>query len=53
MILSTINQGFFKDSKSDHEIAEEEQEVCLDQEMRRGILEAQGAVDDNTDTKGP
>jgi hypothetical protein len=27
--------GFFEDRKSDYGIAEEEQEVCLDQEMRK------------------
>jgi hypothetical protein len=52
-ILSTDRRGFFEDSKSDYGIVEEEQEVCLDREMRRDILEAQGVVDDNTDTKGP
>jgi hypothetical protein len=29
-ILSTVCRGVFKDSKSDHGIAEEKQEVCLD-----------------------
>jgi hypothetical protein len=48
-----VHRGFLEDSKSDHKITEEEQEVCLDREMCRGILEAQGVVDDNTDTKGP
>jgi hypothetical protein len=46
-------RGIFEDSKSDHGIAEEEQEVCLDREMRGSISEAQGVVDNNTDTKGP
>jgi len=46
-------QEFLKDSKSNYKIAKEEQEVCLDREMRRSILEAQGVVDNNTDTKGP
>jgi hypothetical protein len=39
-ILSTVCRGFFEDSKSDHGIAEEKQEVCLDREMRRSISEA-------------
>jgi hypothetical protein len=52
-ILSTVHRGIFEDSKSDHGIAEEEQEVCLDREMRGSISEAQGVVDNNTDTKGP
>ena len=52
-ILSTVHRGIFEDIKSDHGIAKEEQEVCLDREMCRGILEAQGAVDNNTDTKCP
>jgi hypothetical protein len=30
-------EGFFKDSKSDHGVAEEKQEVCLDKEMRRSV----------------
>jgi hypothetical protein len=48
-----IRRGIFKDSKSDHGITEEKQEVCLDREMRGSILESQGAVDNNTHTKGP
>jgi hypothetical protein len=48
-----VCRGFFKDRKSDYGIVEEEQEVCLDREMRGGILEAQGDVDDKTNTKGP
>ena len=52
-ILLTVRRGILKDSKSDHEIAKEEQEVCLDREMRGSISEAQGVVNDNTDTKGP
>ena len=52
-ILSTDRRGFFEDRKSDYGIVEEEQEVCLDREMRGNILEAQGYFDDNTDTKGP
>jgi hypothetical protein len=46
-----IGRGFFKDRKSDCEIVEEEQEVCLDREMRGRILEAQGDIDDNTITR--
>jgi hypothetical protein len=34
-------------------IVEEKQEVCLDWEMSRRIAEAQGVVDNNTDSKGP
>jgi hypothetical protein len=49
----TVHRGIFEDSKYDHEIAEEEQEVCLDREMREIISEAQRVVDNNTDTKGP
>jgi hypothetical protein len=45
-------EGFSKIEKSDHGIAEEKPEVCLDREMRERILEAQGVVDKNTDTKG-
>jgi hypothetical protein len=48
-----VRRGIFEDSKSDQRNAEEEQEVCLDREMRIGILEAQGVVDNNIDTKGP
>ena len=47
-----IRRRFLKDSKSDHGIVEEEQEVCLDQEMRRIISQAQRAIDKNIDTKG-
>jgi hypothetical protein len=32
-----IRRRFFEDSKSDHEIAEEKKEVCMDREMRRII----------------
>jgi hypothetical protein len=39
-ILSTVCRGFFEDRKSDHGIAEEKQEVCLDREMRGSISEA-------------
>jgi hypothetical protein len=46
-------EGFSKIENLITEIAEEEQEVCLDQEMRRIISESQGVVDDNTNTKGP
>ena len=46
-------RGVFKDSKSDNGIVEEKLEVCWDREMHRSILEAQGVVDNNTDTKGP
>jgi hypothetical protein len=48
-----IHRGIFEDRKSDHGIAEEEQEVCLDREMSRSILEAQQVVDNDTNTKGP
>jgi hypothetical protein len=36
-ILPTIRRRFFEDSKSDHGIAKEKQEVCLDREMRGSI----------------
>jgi hypothetical protein len=52
-ILSTVRRGIFEDSKSDHGVIEEEQEVCLDQEMRGNISKAQGDVENNTDTEGP
>ena len=48
-----VRREFFEYRKSDYGIVEEEQEVCLDQEMCESISEAQGDVDDNTDTKGP
>ena len=48
-----VHQGIFEDNKSDHKIAEEKQEVCLDREMRGIISEAQGTVDKSTDTKVP
>ena len=48
-----VHRWIFEDSKYDHEISEEEQEVCLEREMRRGISEAQGALENNIDTKGP
>jgi hypothetical protein len=52
-IIPMVRRRFFKDSKSDHEIAEEKQEFCMYREMGRRILKDQGDVDDNTDTKGP
>ena len=48
-----VHRGIFKDNKSYHGIVDEEQEVFLDQEMHGSISEAQGVVDNNTDTKGP
>ena len=48
-----VRRGIFEDIKSNHRVAEEEQEFCLDREMHRGISKAQGVVDNNTDTKGP
>jgi hypothetical protein len=39
-ILSTVCRGFFEDSKSDHRIVEEKQEVCWEREMRRSFSEA-------------
>jgi hypothetical protein len=48
-----VHQGIFEDSKSDYGIVEEEQEFCLDREMRGSISEAQGVVDENTNTKCP
>jgi hypothetical protein len=36
----TVCRGIFEDSKSDHGIAEEKQEVWLDREMRGSISEA-------------
>jgi hypothetical protein len=47
------HRGFFEDRKSDHGLVEEEQEVCLNREMHGIISEAEGAVDNKTDTKGP
>jgi hypothetical protein len=35
-----VHRGIFVDSKSDHGIVKEEQEVFLDQEMRGSISEA-------------
>ena len=48
-----VRQGIFEDSKSNHGVVEEEQEVCLDQEMLGIVSEAQRDVDNGTDTKGP
>jgi hypothetical protein len=48
-----VRRGFFEDRKSYYRITEEEQEFCLDQEMRRSLFKAQGAVENNTDAKGP
>ena len=48
----TVRRGFFEDNESDYRIAEEEKEVCLDQEMCRSISEAQRVVDNDTNTKG-
>ena len=48
-----VHRGIFEDSKFNHGIAEEEQEVCLDQEVHGHISEDQRAVDNNNDTKGP
>jgi hypothetical protein len=39
-----VRRGIFEDRKSNHGVVEEEEEVCLDREMRRSILEAQGVV---------
>jgi hypothetical protein len=36
-ILSTVCRGIFEDCRSDHGVAEEKQEVCLDREMRRSV----------------
>jgi hypothetical protein len=35
-----VCRGIFKDRKSDHEIVEEKQEVCLDRQMHGIISEA-------------
>jgi hypothetical protein len=48
-----VHRGFLEDSKSDYIIAEEEQEVCVDQEMRGSISKAQGVIEDNANTKSP
>jgi hypothetical protein len=48
-----VRRRFFEDSKSDYEIAEEKQEVCMDREIRGRILKAQGAVGENIDIKSP
>ena len=52
-ILSTVCRGIFEDSKSDHEIVEEKQEVYMDREMGGIIQKAQGAINDNANTKIP
>jgi hypothetical protein len=46
----TIRGSFFEDSKFDHEIVEEKQEVCMDREMRGIISRAHRVIDDNDDT---
>ena len=48
-----VCRGVFEDSKSDHGIAKEKPEVCLDQEMSESISKAQGAFDNDIDNKGP
>jgi hypothetical protein len=48
-----IHRGILEDCKFNYKIIEEEQGVCLDREMCRGILEAQRVVDNNIDAKGP
>jgi hypothetical protein len=35
-----VCRGVFEDSESDHRIAEEKQEVCLDREMHGSISKA-------------
>jgi len=45
-------EGFSKIENMIVEIAEEEQEVFWDREMRGSISEAQRVVENNTDTKG-
>jgi hypothetical protein len=52
-ILPTVRRGFFRDCKSDHGIAEEKQEVCMDQEVHRSILKVHWDVEDNVDTRSP
>jgi hypothetical protein len=52
-ILLMVHRRFFKDRKSDHGIAEEKQEVFMEQGMHGSISKAQGFVDENTDTKTP
>ena len=52
-ILLMVFREIFEDRKFDHGVEEEEQEVFLDREMRGSISEAQGIVDNHTDTKGP
>jgi hypothetical protein len=36
-ILSMVRRRFFEDRKSDHGIADEKKEVCVDQDMHRSI----------------
>jgi hypothetical protein len=48
-----VRRRIFEDSKYDHGIVEEEQEVCLEGEMSGSISIAQGDFDNDTDTKGP
>jgi hypothetical protein len=48
-----VRRRFFENNKSDHGIAEEKKEVCLNQEMCGSISKAQGVVDDKADTKSP
>ena len=36
-ILLTVCRGIFEDSRSDHGVAEEKQEVCVDREMGGSI----------------
>jgi hypothetical protein len=47
-----VHRGIFEDRKSDQGIEEEEQEFCLDRQMRRSISEDQG-VFDNVRKTGP
>jgi len=48
-----IRRRFFEDSKSNHGITEEKEEVCMDWEVCRSISKDQGVVDDKVDTKIP
>jgi hypothetical protein len=52
-ILLMVRRRFFKDSKSDHGIAEEKQEVFMEREMHGRISKSQGVVDNNVDTESP
>ena len=36
-ILPMIRRRFFEDSRSDHGVTEEKQEVCMDRKMRGSI----------------